>query len=82
MVTNDKSVKMVPVQAQMFESVGYCDASRHLYIKQKNGTVLCFEDVPRFRIQGLMTSPRKDGYYKVYIKDAFLSKETKLPGQL
>ena len=82
MVTNDTSVRMIKVNAKMFEAVGYCEASRHLYVKYRNGQVRCFENVPHFRIQGLLNSPRKDGYFKSYLQNSFLSKEAKLPGQL
>lgn len=66
----------------MFEAVGYCEASRHLYVKCRNGQVRCFENVPHFRIQGILNSPRKDGYcyFKSYLQNSFLSNEAKLPG--
>ena len=67
-------IKMAPVDAEQFESVGYTDATRTLYIKFRNGTTLRFEKVPRFRYQGLMAAPRKDAYHKTFIKDQFLTK--------
>jgi hypothetical protein len=69
------TVAMMPVDAHMFESVGYAIGSRKLFIKfRDSGGTLCFEGVPGFRYQGLLSAPRKDAYYKTYIKDQFLSK--------
>jgi hypothetical protein len=65
---------MMPVDAKMFESVGYTTTSRRLFIKFRDSPTLCFEGVPGFRYQGLLSSPRKDAYFKTYIKDQFLSK--------
>lgn len=72
-------VKLAAVDADSFESVGYVDASRSLFIKFRNAPTLCFEKVPRFRYQGLLAAPRKDAYYKTFIKDQFLSKSVELP---
>lgn len=68
-----QSVKMTTVEADQFESVGYEDATRCLYIKFRDGTKLRFDKVPRFRIQGLLSAPRKDAYFRTFIKDQFLS---------
>jgi hypothetical protein len=68
-------VKMMPVDASAFESVGYVLATRKLYIKFRGSPSLCFEGVPGFRYQGLMTAPRKDAYYNTYIRNQFLTKE-------
>ncbi len=73
------SVRMTPVDAQMFESVGYAMASRKLFVKIRGSPTLCFEGVPGFRYQGLLSAPRKDAYYKTYIKDRFLAKELPPP---
>jgi hypothetical protein len=67
--------RMSSVDAEQFESVGYSDATRTLYIKFRNGTTLRFEKVPRFRYQGLLAAPRKDAYHKTFIKDQFLTKQ-------
>jgi hypothetical protein len=72
-------VKMVPVDASTFESVGYVLSTRRLYIKFRNSPALFFEGVPGFRFQGLMGAPRKDAYYSTYIKDRFLTKEAPPP---
>ena len=69
------TVTMTAVDAKMFESVGYALGSRKLYIKFRNAPAMCFEGVPGFRFRGLMTAPRKDAYFKAYIKDVFLGKE-------
>jgi hypothetical protein len=68
-------VRMMPVDASSFESVGYALATRKLYIKFRDAPALCFEGVPGFRYQGLLTAPRKDAYYTTYIKNHFLTKE-------
>jgi len=67
-------VKMAAVEAEAFESVGYDQATRTLYIKFRNSPSLSFQKVPQFRFQGLLAAPRKDAYYKTFIKDLFLSK--------
>jgi len=68
------SVTMMPVDANMFESVGYTMTSRKLFIKFRDAATVCFEGVPGFRYQGLLSAPRKDAYYKTYIKDQYLAK--------
>jgi hypothetical protein len=73
------NVKMRPVSAQLFESVGYVEVSRQLIIKFYHAPTLCFDKVPFFRFQGLLNAPRKDAYYKTFIKDQFLTKEVTLP---
>jgi hypothetical protein len=75
------SVTMMPVEAKMFESVGYALTSRKLFIKFRDASTMCFEGVPGFRFQGLMASPRKDAYYKAYIKDLYLVKVLPPPSQ-
>ena len=72
-------VKMVPVDADTFEAVGYVTAGRQLYIKFRNSPPLVFSNVPGFRFDGLMAAPRKDAYYNTFIKSFFLSKPTELP---
>ena len=72
-------IKMVSVDAKLFESVGYVETSRKLIIKFYNAPTLCFDKVPFFRFQGLLNAPRKDAYYKTFIKDQFLTKEITLP---
>ncbi len=73
------SLKMASVDADQFESVGYSDTTRMLYIKFRNAPPLRFEGVPRFRYQGLLSAPRKDAYFKTFIKDQFLSRSVELP---
>jgi len=72
-------VKMIPVEAQLLESVGYAEPSRQLFVKFYRGTTLYFDNVPGFRYRGLLDAPRKDAYYKTFIKDLFLTKEVVLP---
>jgi KTSC domain len=73
------SVRMVPVDADTFEAVGYSSAGRQLYIKFRNSPALVFNNVPGFRYDGLMNAPRKDAYYDTFIKKFFLSKPAQLP---
>jgi KTSC domain len=79
MVPNDPTVKMVQVDADSFESVGYIDSTRQLFIKFRKKPMLCIEDMPRFRFTGLLNAPRKDAYYDTFIKDRFLAKEVTTP---
>jgi KTSC domain len=73
------ALKMVPVESDLFESIGYVTGSRQLYIKFRNTPALCFNNVPGFRYEGLLNAPRKDAYYKTFIKDFFISKPVDLP---
>ena len=73
-----QAVKMMPVDAELFESVGYIPKSRQLYIKFKNSPALCFDNVPGFRYESLLTAPRKDAYFRTFIKDRFLTKPVQL----
>lgn len=66
--------KMVAVDADLFESVGYEDFAHCMYIKFRNGPTTRFEKVPRFRYQGLVAAPRKDAYYRTFVQNQFLSK--------
>jgi KTSC domain-containing protein len=66
--------KFMAVDANLFESVAYDDINHTLYIKFRDAPPLRLEKVPRFRYQGLMQAPRKDAYYKTFIKDQFLTK--------
>lgn len=75
-------IKMVPVDADQFESVGFVDTTHGLYIKFRNKPAVLYEKVPRFRFQGLMAAPRKDAYFKTFIKDQFLSKQVELPPEI
>jgi len=72
----------VPVDADLFEAVGYVPKVRRLYVKFLNSPALCFHDVPGFRYEGLLAAPRKDAYYRTFIKDRFLTKplESAPPG--
>jgi len=72
-------VRMIPVDADTFEAVGYVDGGRQLYIKFRNSPPLVFSNVPGFRYEGLMAAPRKDAYYNTFIKNFFLSKPAQLP---
>lgn len=70
---------MLPVEADSFEAVGYLAGTRQLVIKFQRPPTLCFENVPRFRFDGLMDAPRKDAYFDTFIKNHFLHKEVTLP---
>ena len=65
----------MPVDAQMFESIGYSNSTRQMFVKFRGSPPMCFDGVPGFRFQGLMSAPRKDAYFKTYIKDRFQAKE-------
>jgi hypothetical protein len=67
------SLKLAPVDADLFESVGYEDLTHTLYLKLRDGTTVRFQKVPRFRYMGLLGAPRKDAYFMTFIKDQFLS---------
>lgn len=69
-----QSAKMVAVDADLFESVGYEDISHCLLVKFRNSPTMRYEKVPRFRFQGLLGAPRKDAYFKTFIQNQFLSK--------
>jgi hypothetical protein len=73
------TVKMVPVDADLFESIGYTTINRQLYIKFKKAPPLVFNNVPGFRFDGLMAAPRKDAYFNTFIKNFFISKAAQLP---
>ena len=68
------TLKFVPVDADLFESVAYDDFNHTLYIKFRGSPAMKMEKVPRFRFQGLMGAPRKDAYFRTFIKDQFLTK--------
>jgi hypothetical protein len=70
---------MIPVDATLFESIGYVESSRQLFIKFTPTSTLYFNNVPNFRYRGLLDAPRKDAYFKTFIKDRFLTKEVVLP---
>ncbi|MDE3067711.1 MAG: KTSC domain-containing protein [Verrucomicrobiota bacterium] len=72
------TVKMLPVEADSFEAIGYATGVRQLFIKFRNKPVLCFDNVPGFRFEGLLNAPRKDAYYNTFIRDRFLSREVSL----
>jgi hypothetical protein len=68
-----QGLKLAPVDADLFESVGYEDLTHTLFLKLRDGTTLRFQKVPRFRYTGLLGAPRKDAYFRTFIKDHFLS---------
>lgn len=76
---NELFVKMVPVDADTFESVGYVLRGKLLYIKFRNSPALVFNNVPGFRYDGLLAAPRKDAYFDTFIKNFFVSKPAELP---
>ena len=79
MIPLSQAVKMVPVDAETFEAVGYTVTGRELYIKFRHTPPLCFKNVPGFRYDGLLSAPRKDAYYKTFIENKFLTKPAQLP---
>jgi hypothetical protein len=81
MATVAQPVKMMPVDADLFEAIGYVPKTRQLYVKFRNSPALCLDNVPGFRYEGLLAAPRKDAYYRTFIKDRFLTKPAELPPQ-
>jgi len=81
MATAAQPVKMMPVDADLFEAIGYIPKTRQLYVKFRTSPALCFDNVPGFRYEGLLAAPRKDAYYRTFIKDRFLTKPVELPAQ-
>ncbi|HET7625570.1 MAG TPA: KTSC domain-containing protein [Verrucomicrobiae bacterium] len=79
MIPGQPMVKMTPVNAELFESVGYAIGARKLFIKFRNSPTLCYESVPGFRYQGLLAAPRKDAYFRTYIQNNFVAKEFEVP---
>jgi hypothetical protein len=79
MATFTQPVKMEPVDADLFEAVGYVPKTRQLVIRFRNAPTLGFDNVPGFRFEGLLKAPRKDAYYRAFIKDRFLTKPVELP---
>ncbi|MGA3267997.1 MAG: KTSC domain-containing protein [Verrucomicrobiota bacterium] len=81
MAADTQSIKMVAVESDLFESIGYKTGLRQLYIKFRNAPAVCYNDVPGFRFEGLLAAPRKDAYFKTFIKDVYISKAAQLPVQ-
>ncbi len=73
---------MMPVDADLFESIGYLPKTRQLLRQIQEFARLCFDNVPGFRYESLLTAPRKDAYYRTFIKDRFLTKPVELPPRL
>ncbi len=71
----NQPVKMMSVDAEAIESIGYVDGSRTMYIKFRGGRTVCINNVPRFRYQGMLAAPRKDAYYTTYVKNCFLMRD-------
>jgi hypothetical protein len=74
-----QSVKMTPVAADLFESVGYRPQTRQWYVKFRNSPPLCFDNVPGFRYESLLMAPREHAYYRTCIKDRFLTTPLEFP---
>jgi hypothetical protein len=72
-------VRMVPVDAEKFEAVGYVLKGKLLYVKFRNSPTLIYNNVPGFRYDGLIAAPRKDAYFDTFIKNFFISKPAQLP---
>jgi hypothetical protein len=70
----NQHVKLVPTDSEGFEAVGYDASARCMIMKLRDGTTIRLENVPRFRYSGLLSSPRKDAYYRAFIKGHFLTK--------
>ena len=79
MAMTNQPVKMMSVDAEAIESIGYVDGSRTMYIRFRSGRTFCINNVPRFRYQGMLAAPRKDAYYTTYVKDRFLMQEVQPP---
>ncbi|HZT21679.1 MAG TPA: KTSC domain-containing protein [Verrucomicrobiae bacterium] len=79
MANGPSVIKMVPVDADLFEAIGYLPQTRQLFIKFRNSPALCLDNVPGFRYEGLLAAPRKDAYYRTFIKDRFLARTVEVP---
>jgi len=80
MATHVPAVKMVSVDADGFESVGYVFLTRTLYVKfRTSAQTVSFQNVPGFRYEGLLTAPRKDAYFKTFIQNQFIQKQMTSP---
>ena len=79
MAMETQPVKWEPVDSDLFEAIGYVSKVRRLYIKFRNSPALGFDNVPGFRYEGLLAAPRKDAYYRTFIKDRFLTKPVESP---
>jgi hypothetical protein len=77
-----KEIKMIPVDADTFEAIGYVVGGRQLYIKFRKPPALVFNNVPGFRYEGLLNAPRKDAYYNTFIKNFFISKPFEFPPEV
>ena len=75
----NQPIKMMSVDAEAIESIGYVDGARTMYIKFRGGRTVCINNVPRFRYQGMLAAPRKDAYYTTYVKNSFLMKDVQPP---
>ncbi|MGH7950803.1 MAG: KTSC domain-containing protein [Limisphaerales bacterium] len=75
-------IKMVPVESDLFDAIGYVANGRKLYIKFRGKSAQCLDNVPGFRFEGLMNAPRKDAYYNTFIKNQFLAKDVTLPAPI
>ena len=74
-------VKMMPVEADTFVAIGYAANTRQLFITFAKGGTLVYANVPGFRYDGLLAAPRKEAYFKTFVKDIFISKPGQPPGQ-
>jgi hypothetical protein len=73
-------VKMVPVDADLFEAVGYTPKTRMLFIKfRPPAGAVSYQNVPGFRYDGLLAAPRKDAYFETFIQNRFIEKPAILP---
>ena len=73
---------MVPVDADLFESVGYVTGARQLYIKFRNAPhARCSQPCAEVSVgeSDCRSAPRKDVYYKTFIQNLFISKPVELP---
>jgi hypothetical protein len=74
MATFMQPFKMVPVDADLFEAIGYVPKNRQLYIRFRNAPALGFDNVPGFRFEGLLKAPRKDACYRTVHQGPFPDK--------
>ena len=84
MATQIPEIKMVPVDADTFDAVGYNSSTRMLYIQFRlpHPAGVSFANVPGFRFDGLMAAPRKEAYFKTFIQNRFIEKPVELPAPM
>lgn len=67
-------IKMMAVDEDSFVAFGYASSKRELHVTLRDSGTVIFQNVPGFRYEGLLAAPRKEAYFKTFIKNNFLAK--------